>query len=591
MNIFLFFIFSSLVYLLGYIPGRIFVERLNLDIKVKFTISFGVSYFLYFFFTFISYIFNSPFYYSAVMLIVLLSAVGFIISKKHRFRITKEEITLFIVFGGAFLFVLCVQGLLPYYSGATSSWDWYEHYLRSIFFLNHQIPMTVIGSSILPQRMPLFNAAAAFVMSMSGSPFWIYQTISTLFNASIVLPCFLILESLVNTGNKQTTNLLILTSLFLLNPFVIGIMATHTITKSLTAYFVLVGFYFFTDLNKRRQVSALYLAMFFLACGHLTHLMALPYVIIIIFLMFVSSVRSKNLKHFFLSLLIYFCVIGIWYVWSYLTYGRQLTFFEEVNLEWSRNKTFAERIDYFLYNSMYTVLPLISSEYFTWTYNNTNRLVFLFDRSLTFYTTNIPGAMSITISLSLLLYFTLRIYRVIKRKVFRIKVPFDYFAYILFSLAGFIPVAFTSFRQGGVASWIFVPTVFLLFTVGVAAIIVLSKKLGKVFIFYLTVFVLAESLMGIGFKIYVAKYQLDPHINTNINIQRDLYDVPVQYRYSGFAVHLINYMYKTDNHLILLYDKFADLQPVFILIVFCGWVMWLWLLIKSLLDLHKGILA
>ena len=96
-----------------------------------------------------------------------------------------------------------------------------------------------------------------------------------------------------------------------------------------------------------------------------------------------------------------------------------------------------------------------------------------------------------------------------------------------------------------------------------------------------------ESIIGIGFKLYVAKYQLDPKINTNIDINRDLFLVPGEEQYSHFAVHLLNYKLKTDNNLIFLYDKFNGLHNLFYVLVIGSWFILVWIFILCLTRLSS----
>src|SRR3989344_5543998 len=215
-----------LVYFLGYIPGRILVQPLPVDYKVKFAISFGVSYFLFFLAGFSSYVFHISYIYEVIFLAVLLLVFYFYLYKNNKLTFHKDEVKLVIIFFSAFLFVILTLSLISYYSGAGLFWDWYEHYLRSMIFYNHLPTSTVMGGHIfLYQRQPLFNAAAAFLMSILGSDFWVYQTIVTLLNISVLLPCFLILGNFIS-NKKQITLFILITILFLLNPYISAMIIT-----------------------------------------------------------------------------------------------------------------------------------------------------------------------------------------------------------------------------------------------------------------------------------------------------------------------------------------------------------------------------
>ena len=79
---------------------------------------------------------------------------------------------------GAIQIVVVVYGAV-YWSG-----DWYEHYERSLFYLDQLPPETRFlgGLWSLPARGPLFNVNAGLLMGGLGREFWVYQSISTVFN-------------------------------------------------------------------------------------------------------------------------------------------------------------------------------------------------------------------------------------------------------------------------------------------------------------------------------------------------------------------------------------------------------------------------
>ncbi|OGG14337.1 hypothetical protein A2773_03500 [Candidatus Gottesmanbacteria bacterium RIFCSPHIGHO2_01_FULL_39_10] len=582
MNLLLFFSFIPLVYLLSYLPGRILVQILPLDYKVKFASSFGISFFLYFLASYLSYIFRIPYQYIILSISVFLAVATIIIIHYRPWIPSKEEIRLIIIFFLAFFFVICIQSLIPYYSGAKLYWDWYEHFVRSQIFYNHLPEFTRFGGLLLPQRMPLFNAAASFLMFIFGSDFWAYQTIATMLNIIVLLPCYLILSRFTSTYT-QTSLFIFLTILFLLNPYINALLITYAATKTLATYYVLMGLYFFFILIKNNKTIFIYLSMIFLSFAHLVHFIVLPYIFVTAFLLFIYTIRKKFLIHFFISMLIYIGIISIWYTWSYKTYGSSLTFFSNRNIEKVASMSYSQRFDLIKHNVFYTSIPFISKEYFDATFNNINYPVMLYDRIITFYSTNIPLALTLNIFLSSIIIILFGIRRKFLEKSYTYSFKFEYFIIFLFVISGYSHALYTTeFSDSGGAHWMMVPSVFLLFSLGSIALIKLARKIGKIYIIFAVLLISAESLIGIGYKLYVAKYELDPKINTKINVTRDLLSLPEYLRYTNFAVHLQNYKLKTDNRLIFLYDRFLDIQPLLILIIISGWVGLLLLYTKIL---------
>ena len=92
-------------------------------------------------------------------------------------------------------------------------------------------------------------------------------------------------------------------------------------------------------------------------------------------------------------------------------------------------------------------------------------------------------------------------------------------------------------------------------------------------------------MIGIGYKLYVGQTQLDPKINSNINLETQLLNLPENRQYENFAVHLLNYKLKTDNNLFFLYDKFTDLRVFFISVTTVGGAFAVYILSKRLFEL------
>lgn len=590
MSLILLFIVISLIYLVSYIPGRIIASFLPFSYPVKFSVSFGISYFSFFLAGFGAYVFKIPYRieWLTVSIIFLIAAV--VIYKAKLFKITTNEIKLLTLFFLVFIFLIAVQGLTPYYSGAGSYWDWFEHYQRSNIFFKNLDTQSRIGGYLLPQRQPLANAAAAFLFSGFGTEFWVYQIIFTLFNASVLLPCFLICllffprqEAGRLKKHMEVKLFTILSVLFLLNPFFTSLIVTFTITKAITTYFCLMGFYFLLYEYKHKNPLALYLASFFLGLGVITHFIALLYTVVCVLLLFIISIRHKHLVHFFCSQIVLLISSGIWFLWSIITYGTDLTFFHNRPVETALMMPLGERLNYSVYNLFFSIFPFLSEFYLERTRNEINYLVMVYDRIISFYSTNIPGALTISLSIS----FAIAIFLYLFNKKGKEKDLFQLFILTAFALSGFSNLLWPWRKEGGVVSWMLVPTVFLLFSFAPLVLNLLVKKWGKVFVSIFIIAVAVEALIGIGFKLYVGQTQLDPKINLRINLKTQLLDLPESAQYENFAVHLQNYKLKSDHNLIDLYDKFSNLRMLFNLLTVGSGVLAVYILSKRLFEFER----
>jgi hypothetical protein len=107
------------------------------------------------------------------------------------------------------------------YGGVTWFGDWYEHYERSILFLDHLPPETRfhLGIWTLPARGPIFNATAAFFMRILGRDFASHQVFATGLNTLAILPMALLLRDVDRLNQK--TAILLGAGLFGLSPFAV----------------------------------------------------------------------------------------------------------------------------------------------------------------------------------------------------------------------------------------------------------------------------------------------------------------------------------------------------------------------------------
>ncbi|MBI3380327.1 hypothetical protein HY029_06255 [Candidatus Gottesmanbacteria bacterium] len=583
MNLLVFTTFIVLVYLLSYLPGRLIVQLLPLKSNEKFVLSFGVSFFLYYLLGFFQYIFNFPFFWGYLFLLSLVICLSFFLYTNKKLSLPSLEIKLLGIFFLGFLFVTSIQALQPYYSGGGSYWDWYEYYFRSQFFFNHLSPFTAIGNTFLPQRMPLYHGATSFFMSIFGNGFWVIQPINSLFNMSALLSCFLICSEYLLPKKRQITLFIIVMSLLLLNLHFVA-QSTYPWTKAMTAYYILVGLYFFLKNYKEKSKLSIYLGLIFLAMGHLVHQVSFTYIFVVALGFLIVSIKHKQFTHFFLALLIHLILLSTWYIWAYFTFGSSLTIASAQIVTETKNIPIGAKLDILFYDVEQTVLPVLNQYSWNKISNDKNFFVFFYDFVYLFWGATMPSAISFSVSIPLIYFTSIKLIYIVRSGFHHFKIKFDHIILAFFILSGFLPLWYST-KGSGAAGLMLLPSTLLLICFGVYAINHFAKKIGSKFIYLFSFFIIIESMIGVGTKALVPKFFLDPNVNKDIDMKRDLYDLSQDQQYKGFAVHLKNYTLKTDNHLILLYDKFADLQPFFVLVFITLWITLVGMLVRSLFIL------
>jgi hypothetical protein len=235
------------------------------------------------------------------------------------FRRSDFEWRALLAWGGtsAILVSATVHYAVHGHTGAL--WDWYEHWLRSLVFLTRAPVTTPIGFYIMPARGPLFNAAAAMLMSLSRSPhFWAFQVIAIAFNTLILLPFSLMLEAV--GGLSRYWALPLAAGVCLLVPFFF-FNNTFTWTKSITAAFILMGIYNYLMAFREGDGDRMVRSLLWFAVGFLFHYLALLYGVTLG--MHLLYVRRRALPLRELSRLAVICsvFIGPWFGYMFLNFG------------------------------------------------------------------------------------------------------------------------------------------------------------------------------------------------------------------------------------------------------------------------------
>jgi hypothetical protein len=223
------------------------------------------------------------------------------------------------------LWTMAILAMIRNYSGLDWGEDWLEHFQRSLFFLHHfPVDTPLLGAYQLPARPPMMNVLTAFFLAQTQDRFEMFQVASVFLNTLVFLPCCLMLPAL---GLARRPRTLPLVALFAFSPVVME-NATYTWTKNLSAFFVVLAFYFYLAgwrKNDRVRMAAAFLA---LSAGLLVHYSAGPYCLLLglHYLLRVFWKRPRKWRE--LAAIVVPCALLLttWFAWSVALYGRGVTF-------------------------------------------------------------------------------------------------------------------------------------------------------------------------------------------------------------------------------------------------------------------------
>lgn len=559
-------VISIVLLLTGIIPGRIIIEKLfpllDLSGEEKIACSFGISFFLYYLVAFLGYVIkvDDLSFHLFILLVIAVIFIVFLINKK--ISITKKEKTLSGYFICAFVFIMSIQMQIPIYNGGGWMGDWYEHYERMQFYLKSlNLDFRFIGVYLLPARPPLFNLVTYFYNSVFGDSFWIFQAICTFMNLVVLFPIYLILRNVVKIKSKYI--FLVLVSIFLLNPTFVRNL-TYTWTRHLANYYVLLGVYFYLKGRKNLDFKYIYFGFALFAAGQLTHYSALVYLaVILVDFVIISLFRLReNIKPLISIILILAAILSTWYIWSINAYGPKGTFLSNTTYEAIEDKSFVENVKKDWLNFRNTVIP-----YFVYPelrpvagfFVQKSRTGFLYDTMLGFYSASLIG--NLTVSLSLVLLITLilkpfplarRLKEEYRKHKFRDFLLTDAVFWVIFSvLSVLIGIHVNAPQICGCMHVTLQPLAILLVCVVIKRMKLIKSQMLKVI---LLSGIMLEAVAVIGSSI--------------------LLKMPVDFNDRIYAgVFYANWSLKIANNLVFLYDKFNNLQPLFIVLTLAGTIL------------------
>ena len=217
----------------------------------------------------------------------------------------------------------CVLAMIRVYSGGGWFGDWLEHFHRSLFFMTpFPTDTPIVGYWKLSARPPMMNVVAGFFLGQAGDRFEVFQVVFSSLNLLVFLPAALIMPALAGSRRR----VLPLTALFAANPMLVQNI-TYTWTKALTAFFVILAFWFYLAGWRKRDSVRITAAFVCLAAGMLVHYSAGPYIALLVghFLVVVIRKRPGRLREVGVIAALCGGLLATWFGWSLAAYGIQQT--------------------------------------------------------------------------------------------------------------------------------------------------------------------------------------------------------------------------------------------------------------------------
>jgi hypothetical protein len=283
-----------------------------------------------------AYILSLPTWFPACVLLILTTiSIYLIFTKKLPLSLTVSGLAFWAILA---TWILSFQLGVVVYGGANWFGDWREHYERALFFLEQKPLETrfLLNMWPLPSRGPLFNSSAAFLMSLFGKEFWVYQIISTVLNTFAVLPFALLIQSIVKI--KQAAAHWV--SLFIMTfaPFAFQ-MELYTNTKFFTLAFILGAIYLYRRGVRTDRPYWAVGSMIVFSLGFLAHYLVFPFAIIFAgHFFFVTAKRKWGVKPLLFSFLGCGFLVSSWFLYLFLHFGLENTLKSNSSLGQSYSK-------------------------------------------------------------------------------------------------------------------------------------------------------------------------------------------------------------------------------------------------------------
>ncbi len=220
------------------------------------------------------------------------------------------------------------------YSGGGWAGDWFEHWERVRFFLNHApLAQRFLGHDLLTARPPLANVVTGALLAVTRDDFAHYQLMSTLLAGLAFLPAAL----LARRFGRRSEAIAVCAVFCLVSPLFVQ-NATFAWTKLPAAFGVLTALYFFLRAQEpgAPRAAALLFAMS-LASALLAHYSAGPYAVMLalgwVGLGWARRHETDWWRTTGLAALAGALVLAVWLGWAIAHYGVRATFLANSSVE------------------------------------------------------------------------------------------------------------------------------------------------------------------------------------------------------------------------------------------------------------------
>ncbi|MCM8804570.1 MAG: glycosyltransferase family 39 protein [Candidatus Omnitrophica bacterium] len=356
-----------------------------------------------------------------------------------------------------------------------------------------------------------------------GRDFYKYQIVSTFLNSTLLLSIYLFCKEYFKIENKNL--FIFLCFILFFNPYILR-QITYPWTKAFSGYYTICGLYFYIKFLKDNKNLFLIISGILFGCAFLVHYSSGLYILPLIIYIFLKRSLFKKLLIFNI---IFFLIIFTYFSWSIKNYGIKNTFLSNTSYQ-QKNLSLNERIEKDLNNLFKTIFPIIPKEFTNiFKFYKDSKFRF-FNYILPFYSSNIFG--NLTISLSIFLLF------IVFKKIKNLNIEKFFIYFFLFCF--FLGIIVNPSKDlVGVAHVTFLPFVSLILSFLIKEIINYEKR--KILLIFFTF----ETLSFFVFQIYIFKNYF-------------VYE-KIVYLYNTSCLdsyHFGNFLLKYKNGLIFLFDKF-----------------------------------
>lgn len=215
--------------------------------------------------------------------------------------------------------------LVVTYSGGGWVGDWFGHWQRAQFFLQHGPPDVLFnGFDPLTSRPPFANVVVGVFLVLSRNTFAAYQLTLTLFSSLVFLPAAALA---IRWRDARAARVLAL--LFLVSPLLVQ-NATFAWTKLPAACFTLAGLYWFLRVRDGDSPRAGLLCGVSLGAALLTHYSAGPAVVVLAVAWLLRGKTLRGSRAWWRDTLVAAAagcaVLLTWFGWTLSVYGARGTF-------------------------------------------------------------------------------------------------------------------------------------------------------------------------------------------------------------------------------------------------------------------------